>query len=251
MKLDRYTQKAQEAILAAQQLAAGAKSPVLDVEHLLAALLDDPEGIPAMTLRQLGADPAAVAMEVGAVLGRRAKIEGGQLSLDPRMTTLIGAAEDEAKRLGDEYVSTEHLLLAASRAGGDAQRLLEQAGAAHEALLGALEAVRGSQRVTSANPEATYQSLAKYGIDLTAAAREGALDPVVGRDEEDPARHPGAQPPDQEQPGAHRRAGRGQDRHRGRPGPAHRSRRRARRAARQEGRGPGPRRAHRRGQVPR
>ncbi len=184
MKLDRYTQKAQEAILAAQQLASGANSPVLDVEHLLAALLDDPEGIPAMVLRQLGADPAGLAMEVAAVLSRRAKIEGGQLGLDPRMAKLIAAGEDEATRLGDEYVSTEHLLLAASQAGGDAERLLVEAGAGHEALLKALEGVRGSQRVTSANPEGTYQSLEKYGIDLTLAAREGKLDPVVGRDEE-------------------------------------------------------------------
>jgi ATP-dependent Clp protease ATP-binding subunit ClpB len=184
MKLDRYTQKAQEAILAAQQLATGAHSPVLDVEHLLAALLDDPEGIPVMTLRQLGADPAAVEMEVATVLGRRAKIEGGQLGLDPRVTTVIQNAEDEAKRLGDEYVSTEHLLLAAAVAGGDAQRLLEEAGAGHAAMLRALEDVRGSQRVTSPNPEGTYQSLEKYGVDLTLAAREGKLDPVVGRDEE-------------------------------------------------------------------
>ena len=184
MKLDRYTQKAQEAIVAAQRLATEAKSPVLEVEHLLAALLDDLEGIPVMTLRQLGADPAAVAMEVAAVLSRRARIEGGQLGLDPRVTTLITRAEDEATRLGDEYVSTEHLLLAAATAGGDAQRLLEEAGAGHEALLRALETVRGSQRVTSPNPESTYQSLDKYGIDLTVAAREGKLDPVIGRDEE-------------------------------------------------------------------
>ena len=184
MKLDRYTQRAQEAILAAQQLASGAKSPVLDVEHLLAALLDDPEGIPVMVLRQLDADPAAVSVEVAGVLSRRAKIEGGQLGLDPRMTKLIQTGEEEATRLGDEYVSTEHLLLAASVAGGDAQRLLEGAGAGHEALLKALEGVRGNQRVTSANPEGTYQSLEKYGIDLTVAAREGKLDPVVGRDEE-------------------------------------------------------------------
>ncbi|MEX1294675.1 MAG: ATP-dependent chaperone ClpB [Candidatus Limnocylindrales bacterium] len=184
MKLDRYTQKAQEAILGAQQLAAAAQSPVLDVEHLLAALLEDPEGIPVMVLRQLGADPAAVATDVAAVLSRRAKIEGGQLGLDPRMTKLITAGEDEARRLGDDYVSTEHLLLAASRSGGDAQRVLEAAGADHEALLKALEGVRGSQRVTSANPEGTYQSLEKYSVDLTAAAREGKLDPVVGRDEE-------------------------------------------------------------------
>jgi ATP-dependent Clp protease ATP-binding subunit ClpB len=184
MKLDRYTQKAQEAILGAQQLATSQHSPVLDVEHLLAALLDDPEGIPVMTLRQLGADPAAVAMEVAAVLSRRAKIEGGQLGLDPRVSKLVTAAEDEATELGDEYVSTEHLLLAASRAGGDAQRLLGEAGAGHEALLKALEGVRGSQRVTSPNPEGTYQSLEKYSVDLTVAAREGKLDPVVGRDEE-------------------------------------------------------------------
>ncbi|HSM32504.1 MAG TPA: ATP-dependent chaperone ClpB [Anaerolineae bacterium] len=184
MKLDRYTQKAQEAILAAQQLATTSKSPVLDVEHLLAALLEDPEGIPAMTLRQLSADPARLAVEVGAVLSRRAKIEGGQLGLDPRVRALIETAEEQAKRLADEYVSTEHLLLAAAQAGGDAQRLLEGAGAGYEALLRALEAVRGSQRVTTQNPEATYQSLEKYGVDLTAAAREGKLDPVVGRDEE-------------------------------------------------------------------
>ncbi len=118
MKLDRYTQKAQEAILAAQQLATASRSPVLDVEHLLAALLEDPQGIPAMTLRQLGSDPAQLALDVAAVLARRAKIEGGQLGLDPRVRALIEAAEEQAKRLGDEYVSTEHLLLAASQAGG-------------------------------------------------------------------------------------------------------------------------------------
>jgi ATP-dependent Clp protease ATP-binding subunit ClpB len=184
MKLDRYTQKAQEAILAAQQLATSSKSPVLDVEHLLAALLDDPQGIPVMTLRQVGADPAQVALELGAILSRRAKIEGGQLGLDPRVRALIENAEDEAKRLGDEYVSTEHLLLAASRAGGEAQQLLEGVNAGHAALLAALDSVRGSQRVTSPNPEGTYQSLEKYGVDLTASAREGKLDPVVGRDEE-------------------------------------------------------------------
>ena len=184
MKLDRYTQKAQEAILAAQQLATSAGSAVLDAEHILAALLDDNEGIPAVTLRQLGADPAKLAVELAADLSRRARIEGGQLSLDPRVRALIEHAEDEAKRLGDEYVSTEHLLLATSKSGGDAQRLLAAAGASHEAILKALESVRGSQRVTNQNPEATYQSLEKYGQDLTTAAREGKLDPVIGRDEE-------------------------------------------------------------------
>ncbi len=184
MKLDRYTEKAQEAILAAQRLATDADSPILDAEHVLAALLQEPDGIPAVTLRQLGADPAQVSVELAAHLSHRARIEGGTMSLDPRTRELLERAEDEAKRLNDEYVSTEHLLLAAAKAGGDAQRILESVGATHEAILGALQSVRGGQRVTSPNPEGTYQALEKYGRDLTAEARAGKLDPVIGRDEE-------------------------------------------------------------------
>ncbi|MGH2407061.1 MAG: ATP-dependent chaperone ClpB [Candidatus Limnocylindrales bacterium] len=184
MNLTRYTEKAQEAILAAQRLATDAGSPTLDAEHLLAALLADDEGTPAATLRRLGADVAALRVELAAVLGRRAKIAGGQLSLDPRARHLVERAEEEAKRLQDDYVSTEHLLLAAAESGGDAQRLLEAAGAGREALLGALASVRGGQRVTSQNPETTYQALERYGRDLTRDARAGKLDPVIGRDEE-------------------------------------------------------------------
>jgi ATP-dependent Clp protease ATP-binding subunit ClpB len=184
MKLDRYTEKAQEAIIAAQRLATDADSPVLDAEHVLAALLHDPEGIPAVTLRKLGMDPAQLNVELAAVLSHRARIEGGQLSLDPRARQLFERAEDEARRLQDEYVSTEHLLLAAAEAGGDAQRILEAAGAGREQIFSALQQVRGGQRVTSQSPEGTYQALERYGRDLTRDAREGKLDPVVGRDEE-------------------------------------------------------------------
>jgi ATP-dependent Clp protease ATP-binding subunit ClpB len=184
MKLDRYTEKAQEAIVAAQRLATQADSPVLDAEHILAALLQDPEGVPAATLRALGADPAQVEVELAAVLSRRARIAGGQMSIDARARQLLEHAENEARRLGDEYVSTEHLLIAAAESGGDAQRILESAGAGREQILAALTKVRGSQRVTSQNPETTYQALEKYGRDLTRDAREGKLDPVVGRDEE-------------------------------------------------------------------
>src|SRR6185369_10948886 len=108
MKLDRYTEKAQEAILAAQRLATDADSPILDAEHILAALLQDPEGIPAVTLRRLGADPAKLNVEIAAVLSHRAKIQGGSMSVDPRARQLLERAEDEARRLQDEYVSTEH-----------------------------------------------------------------------------------------------------------------------------------------------
>jgi ATP-dependent Clp protease ATP-binding subunit ClpB len=184
MQLDRFTEKAQETILAAQQLAERMHSPVLDAEHVLAALVDPDDGIPAETLRRLGVDLVAFRGEVAGLLARRARIEGGQLSLDPRARKIIERAQDEARRLGDEYTSTEHLLMAVAEAGGEAQQLLEQHGAGREAILGALQTVRGGQRVTNPNPEGTYQALEKYGRDLTAEARAGRLDPVIGRDEE-------------------------------------------------------------------
>ncbi len=184
MQLDRFTEKAQEAIVTAQQLAERMASPVLDAEHLLAALVDPDDGIPAETLRRLGTDLVEFRGEVAAVLARRARIQGGQLGLDPRAKRVVEHAQEEAKRLGDEYTSTEHLLLGVAEAGGEAQALLERHGAGREALLQALKSVRGGQRVTSPTPEGTYQALEKYGRDLTTEARAGKLDPVIGRDEE-------------------------------------------------------------------
>ncbi len=184
MQLDQFTEKAQEAIVAAQQLAERMQSPVLDAEHLLAALVEPDDGIPAETLRRLGVDLAGFRGELAALLARRAHIQGGTLSLDPRAKRVIERAQEEARRLGDEYTSTEHLLLGTAEAGGEVQQLLERHGAGREAVLGALQTVRGGQRVTNANPEGTYQALEKYGRDLTAEARAGKLDPVIGRDEE-------------------------------------------------------------------
>ena len=184
MQLDRFTEKAQEAIVAAQQLAERMQSPVLDAEHLLAALVGPDDGIPAETLRRLGVDLAAFRGEIAAALARRARVQGGSLTLDARAKKVIEHAQGEARRLGDEYTSTEHLLLGVVESGGDAQALLERHGAGREAILGALTAVRGGQRVTNPNPEGTYQALEKYGRDLTAEARAGRLDPVIGRDEE-------------------------------------------------------------------
>ena len=184
MQLDRYTQKAQETIAAAQRTAEAAESPVLDAEHLLAALVEPDDGVPAETLRRLGVDVPAFRAELAAILGRRARIKGGSLSLDPRAKRVLELGEEEARRLGEEYVSTEHLFLGVLEVGGDGRRLLEQHGANREAILGALQSVRGGQRVTSPNPEGTYAALDKYGRDLTAEARAGKLDPVVGRDDE-------------------------------------------------------------------
>src|SRR5690349_18602221 len=184
MQLDRFTQKAQEAIIAAQALAQRLDSPVLDAEHILSALVEPDDGVPAETLRRLGVDLPAFRGELAAILAKRARIQGGSLTLDPRAKRVIDRAQEEARRLGDEYTSTEHLLLGVAEVGGEAQKLLERHHAGKEQLLGALQSVRGGQRVTSQNPEGTYQALEKYGRDLTAEARAGKLDPVVGRDDE-------------------------------------------------------------------
>jgi ATP-dependent Clp protease ATP-binding subunit ClpB len=184
MQLDHYTQKAQEAIAAAQGAAQGMDSPVLDAEHLLDALVEPDDGVPAETLRRLGVDLPAFRNELAGILARRARIRGGSMSLDPRAKRVLDHAEQEARRLGDEYVSTEHLLLGVLEVGGEGQQLLEKHGATREAVLNALQSVRGGQRVTSPNPEGTYAALEKYGRDLTAEARAGKLDPVVGRDDE-------------------------------------------------------------------
>jgi ATP-dependent Clp protease ATP-binding subunit ClpB len=184
MQLDRFTQKAQEAVVAAQETAQRLHSPILDAEHLLSALVEPDDGIPAETLRRLGVDLPTFRGEVAATLARRARIEGGSLSLDPRAKAAVERAEAEARRLGDDYVSTEHLLLGVAEAGGEAQAILERHGAGHEAILQALQSVRGGQRVTSPNPEGTYAALEKYGRDLTSEARAGRLDPVIGRDDE-------------------------------------------------------------------
>src|SRR5260221_844259 len=184
MQLDRFTQKAQEAIVAAQATAQHLDSPILDAEHILSALIEPDDGVPAETLRRLGVDLPGFRGELAAILAKRARIQGGSLSLDPRAKRVIELAEAEARRLGDEYVSTEHLLLGIAEVGGEAQTLLERRAAGREAILQALQSVRGGQRVTSPNPEGTYAALEKYGRDLTNEARAGKLDPVIGRDEE-------------------------------------------------------------------
>jgi ATP-dependent Clp protease ATP-binding subunit ClpB len=184
MNLDRFTEKATEAIVAAQELAQRLNSPLLDAEHLLSALIEPDDGVPAETLRRLGVDLPGFRGELAAILAKRARIQGGSLTLDPRAKRVIDRAQEEAKRLGDEYTSTEHLLLGVAEVGGEAQKLLELHRAGKEQLLTALQSVRGGQRVTSQNPEGTYQALEKYGRDLTAEARAGKLDPVIGRDDE-------------------------------------------------------------------
>jgi ATP-dependent Clp protease ATP-binding subunit ClpB len=218
MDPSHLTQKSQEALHDAQTKALRFGHTEVDGEHLLLALLDQPEGLIPHLLTAAGAEPDRLRADLEAELGRRPKVSGpgagpGQVYLTQRLARLLDAAEREAHRLKDEYVSVEHLVMALLEEGTQtaAGRLLHTQGLTRDRFLQALSTIRGNQRVTSAMPEAAYEALQKYGRDLVADAAAGKLDPVIGRDGEIR----------QEQPGPHRRPGGRQDRHRRRPGTAH------------------------------
>jgi ATP-dependent Clp protease ATP-binding subunit ClpB len=187
MNINKYTEKAQEAVVSAQQLADREGHAEILPEHLLVTLIEQRDGIVPSIILKIGADPATVARAVRGELGRLPRAHGGsQVTLSPRLRQVTDAAEQEAERLKDDYVSTEHLFIAIASEGrrSTGARILDQRGITRDAILQALTAVRGSQRVTSQNPEATYEALARYGRDLTDLARKGKLDPVIGRDDE-------------------------------------------------------------------
>ncbi|HET8998268.1 MAG TPA: ATP-dependent chaperone ClpB [bacterium] len=186
MRFDRFTEKAQEALIAAQNLAKQNSHAHVEAEDLLLALLSQPDGIPAAVLGRIGANPGQLRSQLEQALGREPKVYGqGELSIGPGLRRALETAQAEAERLKDEYLSTEHLLLGvAADRDTTAGRLLAQAGVDREKIYGALQAIRGGQRVTDASPESKYQALERYGKDLTQMAREGKLDPVIGRDEE-------------------------------------------------------------------
>ncbi|MBI3247928.1 MAG: ATP-dependent chaperone ClpB [Deltaproteobacteria bacterium] len=190
MDLERFTEKSQEALRGAQALAARRGNQGVDVEHLLAAVLAEPEGLAAALLTGAGIAPSALREQVEEELNKLPRVSGPgagaqQLYLTQRLVRVLTQAEDEAKTLKDDYVSVEHLLLAIlGEANGAGSKLLRSLGLTRERLMTALQKVRGHQRVTSSNPEATYQALERYGRDLTKLAEQGKLDPVIGRDEE-------------------------------------------------------------------
>jgi ATP-dependent Clp protease ATP-binding subunit ClpB len=186
MNINRLTEKAQEAVVTAQNLASQMNHPEVAPEHLLVALVEQSGGIAPSMLQKLNVDPASFAGEARGLLTNLPQARGADLRLSPRMNLIFTSAEAEAKRLQDEFVSTEHLLLALATEAGrsPAAQLLQRAGATKDALYTAMTQVRGNQRVTSQNPESTYEALARYGRDLTDLARQGKLDPVIGRDEE-------------------------------------------------------------------
>jgi len=182
---NKLTEKSQEALVAAQQKARDEGHAQLDVEHLAAALVDQPGGIVSSVLTALGVQPAQLSSALATELQRQPKVTGNvQLSASARLGRVLQQAQKEAQSLGDEFVSTEHLLLAMSEDQGYTGQALKRLGVTHERVLSALKDVRGNQRVTDQNPEGKYQALDKYGRDLTELARKNKIDPVIGRDEE-------------------------------------------------------------------
>src|SRR5881409_2658566 len=186
MRIDKYTQKMQEALQGAQDLASQANHPEITNEHFLAALLDQGEGITRPLLEKIGANVDQLRERLRAELERRPKIHGGtaDLRLSNELRRVLDNAEKEMSKLKDEFTSAEHYLLALSGASVPAARLLKDLGVTRDKLMQGLQQVRGSQRVTDQNPEGKYQALEKYGRDLTELARRGKIDPVIGRDNE-------------------------------------------------------------------
>ena len=186
MNLNKFTEKAQEAILDSQNLAQSLGHQTIEPEHLLLSLIRQTEGIVPQVLQKLGQNPDQLAAILERDLQARPRVSGSnvQTGLGKATNEVLTVAENEAKSMRDDFVSTEHVLLALAKSHTPIGSLLSARGLNANAILQALMAVRGSARVTSQNPESTFQALEKYGRDLTQLAREGKLDPVIGRDDE-------------------------------------------------------------------
>jgi ATP-dependent Clp protease ATP-binding subunit ClpB len=186
MDIDNFTLRAQQALASAQRIALGADHQRVEPEHLLVALLSDPDGIVLPVVNRIGADPGLLRNKTQEALDRLPKVYGAnqETVLSGQTARLIERARREATNLKDQYVSTEHLLLAIAEGSGPAAKVLTEAGVTREAVLASLADVRGGKRVTDQDPESKYNALDRFGRDLTDQARSGKLDPVIGRDDE-------------------------------------------------------------------
>ncbi|MGI8891726.1 MAG: ATP-dependent Clp protease ATP-binding subunit, partial [Chthoniobacterales bacterium] len=186
MRIDKFTQKMQEALEASQEIVSELNQQEITNEHFLLALLSQNEGITRPLLEKMGVSVDTLSTQLRAAVEKLARITGS--NVDPRLgnalRSVLEGAEREMTKLKDEFVSAEHYLLALTGTNSPAARILQQFGVSHDKLLQALQQVRGSQRVTDQNPEGKYQTLEKYGQDLTQRARQGKIDPVIGRDNE-------------------------------------------------------------------
>ena len=185
LNMNKLTEKAQEALVAAQALAQEMNHSAIEAEHLLTALLEQSDGVVPQIVSGAGVNADSLNTLVRDELKKLARAYGPvQVGLSPKLSRVLDNAQNIANSLKDEYVSTEHFLIALAESDTPAGRILNRAGITRDKILQTLTQIRGNQRVTSQNPETTYQALQKYGRDLTEAARKGKLDPVIGRDEE-------------------------------------------------------------------
>ncbi len=189
MNVNRFTEKLQEALGRAQSSAVSAHHQGVDVEHLASALLEDEQGLTSSILKLAGADVAGIRRKLEDEIRKLPSVSGGgadsgQTYVTQRLSRVLTRAESEAGKLTDEFVSVEHVLIAMLDEPGATAEILREAGVTHDKLMAVLKKIRGNQRVTSSNPEATYQALERYGRDLTQLAAAGKVDPVIGRDEE-------------------------------------------------------------------
>src|SRR5581483_5579756 len=184
MRIDRFTQKMQEALQAAQDLASQSNQQEITNEHFLLSLLDQSDGITQPLLEKIGVPPNQLREQLLTELNRKPRITGGNVDLrmSNELRSVLDASEKEMAKLKDEYTSAEHYLLALAVSNNPTAKTLKDFGVTHDKLMQALQQVRGSQRVTDQNPEGKYQTLEKYGRDLTQLARRGKIDPVIGRD---------------------------------------------------------------------
>jgi ATP-dependent Clp protease ATP-binding subunit ClpB len=185
MRLEKFTLRGQEAIQSAIELAERNQHQQVEPEHLLAVMLEQPEGIVRPIIGKLGANVAVVLNDTQAAVARFPRVQGGQQYFSPRLSQIFTASQKQAEQMHDEFISTEHLLLAiAEEKEGDAGKILRQHGVVKDDLLKVIEQMRGGSRITDQNAEQNYQALSKYARDLTEQARKGKLDPVIGRDDE-------------------------------------------------------------------
>ncbi len=185
MRLDRFTLRAQEAVQTAIEQAERNQNQQVEPEHLLAAMLEQPEGIVRPILGKLSVNVAVVSNDIQAAIARFPRVQGGQQYFSPRLSQIFTAAQKQAESMQDEFISTEHLLIAiAEEKDGEAGKILRQHGLNREDLTKVIAQMRGGSRITDQNAEANYQALSKYARDLTDLARRGKLDPVIGRDDE-------------------------------------------------------------------
>ncbi|HEY3601810.1 MAG TPA: Clp protease N-terminal domain-containing protein, partial [Chthoniobacterales bacterium] len=186
MRIDKFTQKMQEALQTAHDLAAQSNQQEITNEHFLLALLEQPDGITQPLLEKLGVPPETLRQRIRGAIEKLPRISGAGIEqrLGSELRSVLDGADKEMAKLKDEFVSAEHYLLALTNSKAPAARALQDLGVTRDKLMQALQQVRGSQRVTDQNPEGKYQALEKYGRDLTQLARRGKIDPVIGRDNE-------------------------------------------------------------------